>query len=225
MVRLTILGSCRQDSLYNNYNVTSIKNNISYPHYTKEILQVIKWCLYNDISENDTLYTFRSGILNNNVIKWNTQIYNEFVNSDIFIIEIASRISYLYNNKYVHHILYDDPKYKRNNITVRDLTDAEIINDIQEIKEIISLIKKPIIVVGHIVTIKTGKRYELSRLLSNTCNELKIQFIDPVGEIEKKGHNILDLVNTNETHYNHYNDKGHRVISEIYEEYIKNVLS
>ena len=217
MKKITILGSCRQDSLYKRYDVTSIKNDISYPHYTKEILQLIKWCLYNNISTNDTLYTFRSAILKNRGIEWNVNIYQEFVNSDIFIIEIASRISYLYNNLYVHHILHDDPNYKKKNIVVRDLTDTEITNDI---KEICSLINKPIIIVGHIVTIKTGKRYELSKLISNTCKELNILFIDPVEEITKRGHNILDLVDTNEKHYNHYNDKGHSVISDIYNDYL-----
>ena len=215
MKTITILGSCRQDSLYNKYNVTSIKNNISYPHYTKEILQVINWCLFNNVSEKDTITTFRSSIISNRALRWNTHIYNEFVKSDIFIIEIASRISYFYNNKYVHHILYDDPNYKKNNVIVRDLTDTEIINDI---KEIITLIKKPIIIVGHIVTIQTGKRYELSKLISNTCKELNIPFIDPVEEIIKRGHNILDLVNPD---LKHYNDLGHRVILDIYDNYIK----
>ena len=95
------------------------------------------------------------------------------------------------------------------------MTDTEIINDI---KEIITLIKKPIIIVGHIVTIQTGKRYELSKLISNTCKELNIPFIDPVEEIIKRGHNILDLVNPD---LKHYNDLGHRVILDIYDNYIK----
>lgn len=32
---ITILGSCRQDSLYKKYKITSIKNHLSYPHYSK----------------------------------------------------------------------------------------------------------------------------------------------------------------------------------------------
>ena len=44
MSLITILGSCRQESLYKNYNITSIQKNISYPHYTKEIIQAIEYC-------------------------------------------------------------------------------------------------------------------------------------------------------------------------------------
>ena len=52
---ITILGSCRQDSLYKKYKITSIKNNLSYPHYTKEVLQVIKYCLFDNLSPEQTM--------------------------------------------------------------------------------------------------------------------------------------------------------------------------
>ena len=65
MSLITILGSCRQESLYKNYNITSIQKNISYQHYTKEILEVIKFCKYGHILPEDTLTTFRTSILHN----------------------------------------------------------------------------------------------------------------------------------------------------------------
>lgn len=141
MTSITILGSCRQDSLYNNYRITSLKNNISYPHYSKEILQLINFCLNNNIPEEETKYIFRSAILSNSTIKWSESLKNEVLNTDVFIIEIASRISYSYNDKYVHHILYDDTKYNdnyKNKIIIRDLTDEEIENDIDELCKILN---------------------------------------------------------------------------------------
>lgn len=224
MTLITILGSCRQDSLYKNYNITSIKNNVSYPHYTKEMLQVINFCLKNNIPEEQTKCVFRSAILNNSIIKWSNKLKNEILNTNIFIIEIASRISYLYNNNYVHHILYDKIEYNKynDNILVRDLTDIEIENDIEDICKIL---KKPIIIVGHIVTKLSGKRYELLCLLENICIAKNLLFINPVKEITKKGYNILDLVDTNEKHFNHYNDKGHDIIQIIYNDFIKKILN
>ena len=48
-MNITILGSCRQHTLRNKYNITNIQKQLSYPHYTKEILEVIKYCKYNHI--------------------------------------------------------------------------------------------------------------------------------------------------------------------------------
>jgi len=63
-MRITILGSCRQDSLYNYYNITNIKNNLTYPHYSKEIVQAIEFCKgKSPISHALTRSIFRSGIL------------------------------------------------------------------------------------------------------------------------------------------------------------------
>uniref|UniRef100_A0A6C0F160 Uncharacterized protein n=1 Tax=viral metagenome TaxID=1070528 RepID=A0A6C0F160_9ZZZZ len=230
MTSITILGSCRQDSLYNNYRITSLKNNISYPHYSKEILQLINFCLNNNIPEEETKYIFRSAILSNSTIKWSESLKNEVLNTDVFIIEIASRISYSYNDKYVHHILYDDTKYNnnyKNKIIVRDLTDEEIENDIDELCKILNnrnnIKKNNIIIVGHIVTKPSGKRYDLLCLLENICNKKNIPFINPVKEITKRGNRILDLVNTNEHHINHYNDRGHSIIGNIYRDFIDKI--
>jgi hypothetical protein len=44
-------------------------------------------------------------------------------------------------------------------------------------------------------------------------------YINPVREINKKGYNIKDVVQEEIKIY-HYNNEGHRIMSEIYEEYI-----
>ena len=39
---ITVFGSCRQWSLNRIYNTTSIQEDVSYTHYTKEVLELIK---------------------------------------------------------------------------------------------------------------------------------------------------------------------------------------
>ena len=218
---ITILGSCRQDSLYKKYNVSNIKEYISYPHYTKEILQVINYCLYNNIKKEDT-YIFRTPILNRQLLEYNLNLKNIMTDSNKFFIEIASRKYYLLNDKYVHHILYDSPEYNQNTkglIKVGDLTNEEIKQDILEI--INKLKKDKIIIVTHIVTSKKGSRYELSEFLEQICKELGLKCINPVKEFLKRGWDIYELIRFDEKIIAHYTEKGHNKILEVYSEYIK----
>ena len=64
-----------------------------------------------------------------------------------------------------------------------------------------------------------GERYDLSNLLENICIKHNMYYINPVREINKKGYNIKDVVQEEIKIY-HYNNEGHRIMSEIYEEYI-----
>ena len=95
-MKITIFGSCRQDSLYSNekYEITKIQNDISFPHYTKEILELIKFIKYNTMKPEETVNTFRSPILTKIPI-YSENYKDELLNTDVFIIEIASKISYL----------------------------------------------------------------------------------------------------------------------------------
>ncbi len=69
---ITIFGSCRQSSLYSKYNVTNIQEDLTYPHYTKEILQAIRFCKgISSITEEQTALCFRTCILRNKNVNWN----------------------------------------------------------------------------------------------------------------------------------------------------------
>lgn len=223
MRNVTVFGTCRLDSLNNsnsnllyNYN-DRIKQEISYSYYTKEILEIIKFIKYNTLASEDTIRVFRSPMINK------VGIYAEnfkeiFKKTDIFIIEICSKKSYNYNNHYVHSVL---DKFSNDEIAsqikVNIQSDEEIENDMIEI--ISELNNKKIIVVGHLVTYENGDRYELSKLLKHICLKNNILFIDPVKEITEKGYNITDLV-INESKILHYNEKGHSIMKQIYEEYL-----
>jgi hypothetical protein len=221
-MNITILGSCRQDSLYylNEYRITNIKERLSYTHYTKEILQVIDYCKNGNISPEETIECFRTPILQKKPIYFD-EIKDEYNNTQLFIIEISSKTKYKYKEKYVHHILYSLGEYNvldRQNVHFEITNDEEIIQDVLKMKEELN---GRLIIVGHIVTYNEGSRYELLKLLEKICIEHNIIFINPVKEIEKEGYNINDLI-LNETVISHYNNKGHAVIQKIYKKFIKN---
>ena len=105
---ITIFGSCRQTCINSHTNVSNILYELNYPHYSKEILQEIKYLKYRNIPDSLTKYCFRDGLLSNCRIEISNEKYNrlktQFDNTSIFLIEIASRISYKWNNLYLHHI-------------------------------------------------------------------------------------------------------------------------
>jgi hypothetical protein len=175
-MNITVFGSCRQDSLYKNFNVTNIKNNLTYPHYSKEIVQAIEFCKnISSIPPELTQYLFRSGILEKR-LKYSCDFKNTFDTTDLFVVEIASRIAYDYKGFYAHHILSEE-KYGFNdcaNIIQRDLTDEEIEHDILRMRELFD--GKPFFIVSHICTRDSGKRYELVELLRKICSIHSIPF-------------------------------------------------
>lgn len=219
MILITIFGSCRQDSIYNisNVKVTGIRDNINYTHYTKEVLELIKYCKYGHLSPEETLTTFRTPILKNRKLYYNNILVNNFNNTNVFFIEIASRLSYEYNNKYVHHILTLNEELKKN-IIIKKQNDDEIENDIIEIKKELN---KPIIIVGHIVTYQYGTRYELLKLLEKICVKYNILFINPLKEISIRNYEITKLLDKDLTHYNR---EGHIVVKSIYNDFLKKII-
>lgn len=225
-MKITVLGSCRQHSLRNIYNVTSIQEAISYPHYTKEILEVINFCKYGSLKPEETLYTLRTAILNNKQIYFNEILKEEFESSDIFILEIASKKKYKYNNRNVHHIVTEEnhnkliPDEIKNNIEIIEQDKNEIEEDIIDIK---NLLNKPLIIISHLVTKNIGERYNLKIWLEEICKKHNIIFIDPIKELQKKKYNIDELFNK-ENILAHYNDLGHLKILDIYKEYIDKII-
>jgi hypothetical protein len=216
MPLITIFGSCRQDSIYQLYPVTSIKNDLSYTHYTKEIIQAMGYCksLARDFDEN---VFFRSSLLKNSLIGKN--FAKEFNKTDLFIVEIASRIAYKYKGKFIHHEAYDNPEYRpqlNSEVDVYDLSDEEIEQDLLRIKEL--TYPKKLIIVTHIVTTKKGKRYDLARLIKSICLKLKIQVIEPYELINQYSKNLLFEKNDKQRHYT---DFGHDIIKNEYQKAIK----
>jgi hypothetical protein len=216
-MKITILGSCRQDSLYDHYQVTNIKNNLTYPHYSKEVIQAIEFCKgISTIPYPLTQSLFRSGILNRGPIS-SLSFNQEYNETDLFVIEIASRISYMYKGHWAHHILSESQYGCQDieTIEIRDLTDEEIEADLLHIKKLIA--PKPMIIIGHIYTRTTGKRYELVQLLKTLCDRHSIPFFDPVEHTKEYSPN--ELYQKNEL-LSHYTSNGYSIIGKKYIEFI-----
>lgn len=216
---ISIFGSCRQLCVGAHVRMTSIMHNLNYPHYTKEILQEIKYLKTRHLSDQDANVCFRSGLLGQPMYNQKYEYLKaQFNNSTFFLVEIASRISYEWNGHYMHHIAEEDQYgfYDRANIVKRDLTDEEIEEDIIQIRN--ELYPRPLIIISHFSTYNHGKRFELVQLLERLCRNYNIPFINQ-SDIVRDNPNILleDKVLA------HYNDAGNQIVGCILFEKIKEV--
>jgi len=212
---ITILGSCRQTSIAQYCKVTGILENLNYPHYTKEILQQIRYLKYKHIPAELCKFCFRSGLLSKCEKQLTDNAYNilkgQFDNTTFFLVEIASRISYKWKDLYLHHIAENEEYnfYDKNNIVKSELTDAEIEDDIIEIRN--ELYPKPFIIISHFATYDYGKRFELITLLKNICQKLQIPFINQSDIVKQYG---IDII-SNEPVLAHYTDRGNAYVGKV----------
>lgn len=223
-MKITIFGCCRQDSLYSSYDVTCIKDEIAFCHYTKEMLEAIRYCKTGHLSPEETIYVLRNPLVHRNQLLYEDRFKQELENTDVFVIEISGKKTYEYNNHFSHHSLYTESQMFgisdsiKNSVIVRDQSYDEIYSDVLEIKK--ELYNKPIIIVTHIVTRNTGSRYDLMNMLEKICNKVSIPIINPVKEILARGHDLYDLIDADNKHYNNH---GHDVIKSIYDEFISSI--
>lgn len=223
MTKITVLGSCRQYSIARCFNVTSVQEGISYPHYTKEVIEVIHFCKGTRIyTPDETKHIFRTAIINKQPIYQSSYLKEEFESSELYVIEIASKLAYEYNGKYVHHIAsepeWNVPIYDK--VTIRKQSREEIEKDILYIKELLG--NKPMIIVCHFVTYNRGERYELSKWLEEICNVHNIPFINPFEELK---HIETDKLFKKEKVLAHYTPYGEDCIKEVYRRKINEVIN
>lgn len=221
MVTVSILGSCRQESIKRYYNVTNFHEETSWPHYTKEMLQIIRYAKNGDIKQEDANYIFRKCILKYGPLN-HSAIKQMFDSTDLFVLEIASRLSYEYNGYYLHHIAsenaYGNPDIIPK-VIIRSMSDSEIVDDIRQLKDELS--PKKIAVVTHFHTYD-GKRKQLADLIRSTCNDLQIPVFDP--SYLAKNHST-DQLFCKEAVLSHYTPYGHDVIAPEYKSFIDKIIS
>ena len=222
--RITIFGSCRQTAIASLTPTTDIHDRLNYPHYTSEILQQIRYLKYRNIPEEYTKYCFRSGLLSRCSAPIRNDAYmkmkRDFDNTSLFLVEIASRISYKWNNRYMHHIATEEAYgfYDRHAIEQRDLTDEEIEEDLIQIRN--ELYPKPFIVISHFATYPHGKRYELTQLLQSICHKFNIPFLNQSDLIAKYGESIL----VPEPVLAHYTEEGHQIVGKWMMDKIREIV-
>lgn len=217
-MKITIFGCCRQDSLYSLYDVSSIRDDLTYPHYSSEALQAMRFCAGEILEKNINIdYIFRSQIISKRKINYE-KISREFKKTELFAVEIASRKCYKFKNFFLHHI-YEEPSYGCeffDEVEVSDLSDQEIENDILSMKALVE--PKKIFLITHFYTRLIGKRYELACTLKKIGMAHGIPVFDPVeavGGVEKIFPYLVD-----EPVYTHYNAAGHNAIGKLYKEFI-----
>ena len=219
MKKFTILGSCRQQALYRLSAVTSLQEKVSYPHSSKEILEMLRYCKRGGISPEDTVRTFRTPILTQQSLHWTTEIREEIETSEIVVVEIASRRAYRYEGRYVHHILYDDPSYRLPEEEFGKIC-VEIVDDVTIEKDLLAIraelgSHQQLVVVTHLVTERKGTRYELVKLLERICERQDILCIQPAEEMERRGDSLIEYVMP-EDHSTHFTEAGHEKMQEIF---------
>jgi hypothetical protein len=206
-MKVTSLGSCRQHSLQQHFPVTQIQERLTYPHYTKEILQAIEFCKgVSAIPGPLTQSLFRTGILEQRSLD-PRQFKEEFESTDVFVVEIASRLAYPYKGFYAHHIL-TEPQYGSQTIEIYTQSDEEIEADLLRIRDLLA--PKPLLIVSHIYTRTTGRRYTLVRLLERLCSKHKIPFLDPMACLSLPYDLLFELDES------HYTTLGHQKIGNCY---------
>lgn len=216
---ISVFGSCRQDSVFSGpWDVSGIREKVTYPHYTKEILELIRFCRTGHLMPHETTQVFRTPILTKQPIDWPSWVKSEYENTDLFIVEIASRMTYKLDDTYVHHIAADE-KYgmpRHREVCVSRQAFEEVGQDIAAIR---SALNRPLLVVTHIYTYETGDRFTLASYVQQCCRKLGIPCINPAAELSKRGFDVKDLVVAEKLLW-HYNDRGHAAIRGVYYEYI-----
>lgn len=217
-MKVTIFGSCRQQPLLSHYTGTSIQEALTYPHYTKEIIQAIEFCKGMPI--HHTQHCFRTGILQKSPITNQEELQREYEESDVIVVEIASRISYEWNHLFMHHIATEEQYgfHARDQIVQRELTDEEIEADLWRIKQLVQ--GKKLLVASHIHTREQGKRYDLIKLVERLCQKYNILFMSPSEYLVHEKD-----VYQEESVLAHYTDKGKYLIGLVYKEKIETLFT
>lgn len=110
---ITLFGTCRINGIANN----NLNNLINYTHSTKEVIQQIKFLMGVSLPYPFDRLCFRTGIIENRSILYNSEFNNIFNKSNICVVEICSNKKYVYDNYYLHHLSVDKRFINYNNNT------------------------------------------------------------------------------------------------------------
>lgn len=181
---VTVLGSCRQDSLEQIFRVTPIKKGLTYPHYANEVLQLVRF-LNGKKKRFASPYVFRNDSIGSRKISKRVA-RRAFKKSKVIVIEIASRWEYLHKGDYIHHVAYDAPNLlppsirnpqEINSIIRRKQTYPELREVLESLSE--ELKDRTIVFVTNISTRKGSEREELNTFIESFAIEKGLGFLNP----------------------------------------------
>lgn len=218
--KVTIFGCCRQDSIYKYFDVTGVRNGLTYPHYSKEVIQAIEYCKFADSAVPE--WAFRNPQINLK-LKSKRSLMKEFSSTDVFIVEIASRLEYKYKDAYLHHEIFDNPARElkkdwpsKSQISVREQSLEELRQDLEKIVDLLE--GKEVIFACHISTRDYGKRASLVSEIRNFCEKRQIKCFVPSDLL--KFYEERDIF-VDELVLSHFTDLGHRIAGYRYRELIE----
>ena len=185
---ITLFGSCRINNVIGNNNINNLT---TYTHSTKEVIQLINFLMGKlNLEVPLEKLCFRTGILENKAIFYNETLLLKFIESTKIIIEICSDKTWVYDNRYLHHLCVDKRFESFNNNTPDRIlrgykcikqTPEEIEADIVEIKELIKPVE--MILVTHYNSVIDGKfiesRNNLIMLLNKIAKLHNIKIVNP----------------------------------------------
>jgi len=109
---ITIFGTCR---LMGVNNINNIHITVTFPHSTKEMIQMIKF-FRNEITIPPPydILCFRTAINNKKGISFDPCYNRMLIESNVCLFEISSRKKYIHNNFYLDHLGFDKSWHKLN---------------------------------------------------------------------------------------------------------------
>ena len=133
----------------------------------KEVIEMIKFCQDGHIPPEESRFVFRTAILSGQAVESDQYVREMFGNTDIFVVEIASKLEYRYKNCYVHHVAIDPdfnvPLTVRGEITVQKQSYESLEGDILAIRALLA--PKRFFLVTHYSSYDRGERYQLVQWL------------------------------------------------------------
>jgi hypothetical protein len=223
--KITAIGSCRLDGLYERFIVNDVKNTITFTHSTKEVLQLIGHLNnINNLRDEEEIqkskWLFRTYLINPKMLLKLKKIQNaakKFYESDLYVVEISSKKIYELEGKYFHEII-KDPIYSFpsiHKIIERSLSTKELSDDLDLI---VKSLPGKVMIVSHILTRTDGPRYELAMTMQRLCKEKGVPFFSPGMELKGCQNKNLYLEDHDIAHYTPY---GRLIIGRKYREFIE----
>ena len=225
---VSIFGSCRQDSLYERFAVTRIREELTYCHYIEETIQAIKYCKNSDIETELKHGAFRVDLLGKKR-PHRKALARDIKRTEVFVVEVASLLEYTDGRHYFHHEAYDsrklDPYELAHSTTATDVrvtkcTSEETSKKLDKLFELIP--KEKTVLVTHISTKPNTDRWNLNEEVRKYAFANDIEYFNPSDILEIWP---LESICEIEPVISHFTPMGHEIIGDRLSQHIFKVKS
>lgn len=216
---ISTFGCCRQDSLSEIARTTGIRDGLTYPHNTKEIIQAIQYCQGSSDFPGFAFRNFQLGAK----LASQARLRKWFDATDLFVVEISSRNVFESEGVVLHHVALEERQHIPTRLehqvpipTKRIQSDQEISDDIEQI---VSLLGGPakVLLVTHFSTYQ-GARSELAAFIEATAQRLGVECFNPSSLLAQWTSEDLFV---SENVLAHYTPKGHQIAGNRYRRHIQ----